>query len=196
MRQLAAIVAVLGLVSFAAAGDIDGKVVGRIDKPFSLQHPAVAWVKGIASKPATDDLVMAQHGGQFVPSFLVAIAGQTVNMPNEDDVAHNVYSLSEAKQFNLGFYAKGDHKTVTFDRPGLVEVFCVIHRFMRGKILVVPNKYYAMVAADGSFHIRNVPAGTFTLTLWTEGVAPLAQEVTISDDGKPLSVRVSLPKVR
>jgi hypothetical protein len=136
---------------------------------------------------------MARHGGQFVPSFLVVVAGQTVSMPNEDEVAHNVYSLSTTKQFNLGYYARGEHKTVTFDRPGLVEMLCVIHSFMRAKILVVPNKYYATVAADGSFHIRNVPAGTFTLTFWTDGVAPFGQEVTVPEGGKPLIIRISSP---
>jgi len=133
---------------------------------------------------------MAQRAGQFVPVFLVVVAGQTVSMPNEDDVAHNVYSLSAAKQFNLGYYAKGNRKTVTFDRPGLVEVMCVIHSFMRAKILVVPNEYFATVAADGSFHIRSVPAGTFTLTVWTEGGAQFGQAITVPEGGKPLLVRV------
>ena len=75
-------------------------------------------------------------------------------MPNDDDVAHNVHSLSATEQFDLGFYAKGAKKTVTFERPELVEVHCVIHSFMSGKILVVPNRYYAIVVADGTFHIR------------------------------------------
>jgi plastocyanin len=195
MRQVAlAIVALFSLVSFAAGGTIDGKIVGRIDKPFSPQHPAVVWLEGIMTQPASDGApVMARHGGQFVPSFLVVVAGQTVSMPNEDEVAHNVYSLSTTKQFNLGYYARGEHKTVTFDRPGLVEMLCVIHSFMRAKILVVPNKYYATVAADGSFHIRNVPAGTFTLTFWTDGVAPFGQEVTVPEGGKPLIIRISSP---
>jgi plastocyanin len=195
MRQMAlAAVAVFGLASFAAAGDIDGQVVGRSDRPFYPPHAAVVWLEGIASKPAgSAELVMAQRGGQFVPNFLVVVSGQTVSMPNQDDIAHNVYSLSAAKQFNLGFYAKGDRKTVTFERPGLVEVDCVIHSFMRGKILVVPNKYYATVATDGSFHIRNVPAGTFTLTFWADGLAQFSQPVTVSEHGKSPVVRVALP---
>ena len=187
-----AILAVLSLVSFAAAGNIDGKIVGRIDKPFSPQHPAVVWLEGIASTPVSDtELVMAQHGGQFVPSFLVVVAGQAVNMPNLDEVAHNVYSLSSAKQFDLGFYAKGDPKIVTFDQPGLVEVLCVIHSSMRARVLVVPNRYFATVAADGSFHIRNVPAGTFTLTFWADGTTLTRQQVSVPEGSKSLFIQVS-----
>lgn len=197
MRHVAlAAVAVFSLVSLAAAGDIDGQVVGRTDRPFSPPHSAVVWLEGITAKPANNaELVMAQRGGQFVPNFLVVVSGQTVSMPNQDDIAHNVYSLSAAKQFNLGFYAKGDHKAVTFDRLGLVEVYCVIHSFMRGKILVVPNKYYSTVAADGTFHIRNVPAGKFTLTFWAEGVAQHSQPVTVSEHSISPTVRVALPNV-
>jgi len=187
-----AAVAVFGFAPLASAGDIDGKVIGRTF--LNPQQPAIVWLEGITTPPADKpDLVMAQHGGQFVPPFLVVTVGQTVNMPNEDDVAHNVYSVSAAKQFNLGFYAKGDHKSVTFDRPGLVEVLCVIHNFMRAKILVVPNKFYAKVSADGSFHIRSVPAGTFTLTFWADAIPQIGQQVTVPEGGKPVVVHLVSP---
>jgi plastocyanin len=193
MRQIALeIVIFFGLVSLASASNIDGKIVGRLF--LDPLHPAVVWLEGLTTGPASNtESTMAQHGGQFVPAFLIVVQGQTVSMPNEDEVAHNVYSLSDAKQFNLGFYAKGDRRSVTFDRPGLVEVACIIHNFMRAKILVVPNKYYAKAATDGSFHIRNVPAGTFTLKFWTDGVAPISQDVTVPEGSKPLIVRVSVP---
>ena len=137
---------------------------------------------------------MAQSGGRFVPSFLIVVAGQTVSMPNEDQVAHNVYSLSPVKRFNLGFYAKGDVRTVTFDRPGLVDVLCVIHNFMRAKILVVPSPYYSMIAGDGSFHIRNIPPGTYTLRFWSEGMSPFRQFVTVPQDTKVVTVSVPWPQ--
>jgi plastocyanin len=193
MRRLAlVIIAVFSFAPLASAGDIDGRLIGRTF--LNPQQPAIVWLEGITTSPSNkQDLVMAQHGGQFVPPFLVVTVGQTVNMPNEDDVAHNVYSSSTPKQFNLGFYAKGDHKSVTFDRPGLVAVLCVIHNFMRAKILVVPNKFYARVSADGTFHIRNVPAGTFTLAFWADGVSQITQQVTVPESGKPVIVRLALP---
>ncbi len=188
------LVAVVGLVSIAAAGDIDGKIVGWSRNLPSPQHPAVVWLEGIPTKLASkNEPVMAQHGGQFIPSFLIVVAGQTVAMPNEDEVAHSVYSLSPAKQFDLGYYAKGDLKTVTFDRPGMVEVLCLIHTFMRARILVVPNSYYATLKPDGTFRLRNVPAGTFTLTFWADGITPFSQQVTVSEGVKQVSVRVSWP---
>jgi plastocyanin len=186
------LIAVIGLTSLAVAGDINGKILGWSHKS-SPQQPAVVWLEGIQGKPSAHESVMAQHGGQFVPPFLIVVAGQTVTMPNEDDVAHNVYSRSVAKPFDLGYYAKGELKTVTFDRPGLVEVFCLIHSFMRAKILVVPNPYYATIEEDGTFRIRDVPAGTFTLSSWAEGMTSFSQEVTVPQEAKAVKVTLSWP---
>jgi len=188
---LLALVSVLGLASVAAGENIDGTIEGWPAQSLASQRPAVVWLEGV-KMPATSKKkpVMSQRGGQFVPSFLVVVAGQSVEMPNEDEVAHNVYSISDAKSFNLGYYAKGELKAVTFDRPGMVDVLCLIHSFMRAKILVVPNPYYSMVAADGSFHIHNAPTGRFVLTFWGEGMAPSSQEITVPAGSKPISVQL------
>jgi plastocyanin len=186
-----ALVSVLGLASAAAGGNIDGTIEGWSEEPHSSRLPAVVWLEGV-NMPATNkkDPVMTQRGGQFVPSFLVVVAGQSVDMPNEDEVAHNVYSVSDAKSFNLGYYAKGELKAVTFDRPGMVDVLCLIHSFMRAKILVVPNPYYSLVAADGSFHIHNAPTGRFVLAFWGEGITSSVQEIAVPAGSKPISVQL------
>lgn len=180
--------------SAAAAGDIVGKVTNWPRLAAGSPRQGVVWLQGIPPKAASKvQPVMAQRGGQFVPSFLIVVAGQTVSMPNEDDVAHSVYSVSQAKTFNLGFYARGDPKSVTFDRPGVVEVACIIHRSMRAQILVVPNAYFAVVAPDGSFRIRNVPAGSFTLTFWSDGMPSASQGVTLPEGAKSASINLIVP---
>jgi len=198
MKQvLLALVCALGIASEAAGGNIEGTIGEWSADPGSSsspRHAAVVWVDGLEiPAKSKKDLVMAQRGGQFVPAFLVVVAGQTVDMPNQDEVAHNVYSVSDAKRFNLGYYAKGEPKGVNFDRPGLVDVFCLIHHFMRAKILVLPNPYYSTVAADGSFHIRNIPAGQYTLSFWGEGMAPYSQEITVPAGSKAIAVRLPSP---
>jgi hypothetical protein len=67
---------------------------------------------------------------------------------------------------------------------------------MRAQILVVPNSYYATVAADGTFRIRNVPPGTFSLTFWSDGMASFAQVVTVPEDGKLVTVRFTWTNFR
>lgn len=193
MRQFAlALISILGLASTSAAGNIDGVIEGWPADSLSSQRPAVVWLQGLQSPaPNKNGPVMMQRGGRFIPSFLVVVAGQSVSMPNEDEVAHNVYSTSPAKEFDLGYYAKGDLKTVTFDRPGIAELRCQLHDFMSAEILVVPNPYYARVAPDGSFHMSNAPAGKFILAFWGDGMASYNQEVIIPAGYRSVMVRLS-----
>jgi len=71
--------------------------------------------------------VMDQRNETFVPHVLAVTVGAVVDFPNSDKTFHNVFSLSRARRFDLGRYAAGHSKSIRFDRPGLVRVFCDIH---------------------------------------------------------------------
>ena len=170
-----------GMASEARAGDIVGKAGGS----GTPGADCVVWVDGIEAPPAsTEPLQISQKGVQFKPSFLVAVKGQLVNMPNDDDVAHNVFSYSPAKKFNLGIYPKGESRSVTFDQTGLVDIFCSIHRNMNAKVFVVPNRYYAQSKIGDSYVIGGVPAGNYHLKMWVKDVAEQSQDVTVPESGK------------
>jgi plastocyanin len=62
--------------------------------------------------------------------------GDVVEFKNMDPFFHNVFSLSDPKLFDLGSYPQGQSKSVTFDKPGLVEVECAIHPEMKMNIEV------------------------------------------------------------
>ena len=67
------------------------------------------------------------------------------------------------KSFDLGRYAVGRSKSVRFDRPGIVRVFCDIHSHMSAFILVFAHRYFAVTDADGRYRLDNVPPGTYTV---------------------------------
>ena len=101
---------------------------------------------------------LTQRGMSFDPSVLVVVAGQEVGFPNEDPYYHNVFSYSPAKRFDLGRYTKGKSKSVVFEDPGVVQVFCDIHSDMKGTILVLQNPYFARPdPKSGGFRIPSVP---------------------------------------
>ena len=79
---------------------------------------------------------VGQKDKKFSVESLTIKKGDTVNFLNEDDVFHNVFSLSDAKLFDLGSYPKGESKSVTFDEIGVVEVECAIHPNMLMEITV------------------------------------------------------------
>ena len=57
--------------------------------------------------------------------------GETVRFINNDDFFHNVFSLSDAKLFDLGSFPQGEYRDVTFEEKGDVEVECAIHPDMK-----------------------------------------------------------------
>ena len=112
---------------------------------------------------------ISQKNAQFSPRFLTVVRGETVDMPNDDNIVHNVFSFSKAKRFNLGIYPKGKMKSVTFEKCGTIKMYCSIHRNMNATILVVPTRWYVEVDKAGRFKIPGVPAGKYRIGAWRAG---------------------------
>ena len=127
--------------------------------------------------------VMDQRNETFVPHVLAVLAGTVVDFPNSDTTFHNVFSLSKTKRFDLGRYAVGRSKSVRFDRPGVVRVFCDIHSHMNAFVLVFSHPFFDLTDTDGRFRIDQVPAGTYTVIGWYEGEARTSRPVTVQPGG-------------
>jgi plastocyanin len=127
--------------------------------------------------------VMDQRDETFVPHVLAIVAGTTVDFPNNDRTYHNVFSLSKTRSFDLGRYAAGHSKSIRFDRPGIVRVFCDIHSHMSAFILVFAHRYFAVTDDDGRYRIENVPPGTYTVVAWNEAMPLDTRRVTVPDAG-------------
>ena len=84
---------------------------------------------------------------------------------------------------DLGRYPQGESKTVRFDEVGIVDVFCEVHEFMRGAIIVTDNAFHAIRAEDGTFRIDGVPIGEHTLAFWHPDHDPAQQTVTVTSGG-------------
>ena len=128
--------------------------------------------------------VTTQKDASFDPHVLPIEVGTTVRWPNDDDIYHNVYSDSDARQFDLKFYKKERVPDVTFDKLGRVDVFCAIHTKMHCIVLVLPNAYFATADAHGRFVIKDVPPGTYRLRAWHERLPGQHKEVVVPADGE------------
>jgi len=127
--------------------------------------------------------VMDQHNETFVPHLLAIMTGTTVDFPNSDKFYHNVFSLSKPARFDLGRYAAGHSRSIRFDRPGIVRVFCDIHSHMNAFILVFGHPYFALTDQQGRYHIDNVPPGNYGVVAWNEGRASEPKPVAVPDGG-------------
>jgi plastocyanin len=124
-----------------------------------------------------------QRNETFVPHVLAIVAGTTVDFPNNDQTFHNVFSLSALKPFDLGRYAAGRSKSVRFDRPGVIRVFCDIHSHMSAFILVFAHRFFAVTDDDGRYRLDNVPPGTYTVIAWNESTPNDSRRVVVPESG-------------
>lgn len=129
--------------------------------------------------------VVTQRDGQFEPHVLPIVVGTEVEWANEDDIFHNVFSMSDACGFDLGLYKRGEGaKKVVFTLPGRVDVFCSIHTKMSCIVLVLPNPWFALAAANGRYTLPDVPAGTYRLKAWHERLPAQIREVVVPEKGE------------
>ncbi len=131
-----------------------------------------------------------QINQSFEPHVLGVPVGATVDFPNGDLVYHNVFSYSKPKKFDLGYYGKGKSKNVTFDRPGIVQVFCDIHSTMSAYVLVVDTPFVTQPDENGDYVISNVPSGNYTLKVWHPDLGDRTVKAAVGDGVTKLDVQI------
>jgi plastocyanin len=166
------------------AGSVRGRV--RVDVQGSKiadAGPLVAYLEplGGAPSPPVPSAVpkIYQKDARFSPKFLAIAAGQSVAMPNDDAIYHNVFSYSTPNDFDLGLYPAGESRSVTFRHPGVVRTYCSIHESMSGTIFVAPTRHFGVMKASGDFEIRDVAPGRYKLTTWCERLPAVTREIVV-----------------
>lgn len=183
-RLFVLVVIIAGLTASAWTADIEGKVTG-------MKGKSVVYVDAIAGKtfPAPKEHpVIDQKGLVFAPHVVVVQQGTTVDFLNSDNVAHNVFwpSVGGDKKStkNLGTWPKGEKRSFTFDKPGVVPLLCNVHPDMAGYLVVSPTPYFAETDDSGNYKIKDVPDGSYTVTVWHEGAKNQSKPVTVAGGGK------------
>ncbi len=143
---------------------------GEPIQSYRLAELAVVYIEDAGVRaptpPPAEHPRLNQFQMVFRPLVLAVSAGTTVDFPNNDNLFHNVFSYSQPKEFDLGRYPRGDMRSVRFDKPGTVNVFCDIHSYMYATILVFDHPYFAVCDDDDNFAIPAVPEGHYTLAYW------------------------------
>ena len=178
------------------AAAVSGRVELRDSKDAQVRKKkdysgVVLWLDAVeaASAAAPANLLparMVQKDKTFTPHLLAIRTGTAVDFPNFDPIFHNAFSNYDGKTFNVGLYPPGSSRSVRFNRPGVVRVFCNIHASMSAVIVVLNTPYFTMSHKDGSFEIPAVPAGDYRLRLFHERATPatldeLERRVTVGD---------------
>jgi plastocyanin len=124
---------------------------------------------GPTPKPrATRVKAVIQKDKRFMPHVLAVPLGSTVEFRNEDELFHNVFSLSKPNDFDLGLYKSGAQREQVFTTSGPVQLLCNIHAAMNGWLYVSDSPWFAQADAQGRFTLKAVPAGSYEVEVWHE----------------------------
>ncbi len=111
--------------------------------------------------------VLDNKNCRFDPHAIFVRTGQSLELKNSDDVGHNCHIITFRNEQNINL-ARNDSVTIKFTdadkSPG--NVVCDIHKWMDAVILIRDEPYAAITGPDGSFEIRNIPAGTWRFQFW------------------------------
>ncbi len=124
-----------------------------------------------------------QHGCQYNPKVFGIQTNQPLEIMNSDDTLHNVHALPTASQsFNLGMPIKGMKLKKSFAKPEvMVKIKCEVHPWMSAYAGVLDHPFFAVSGDDGSFTIKGLPAGKYTIEAWHEKYGTQTQEITVAD---------------
>lgn len=149
-----------------------------------LKNVVVRIAKGAPAGAApTGEAVMDQNGCAYKPRVVVAQAGQPVLIKNSDLTLHNVHTYKgPATLFNMAQIQGMAPLKKKFPTVGDVVKFkCDVHPWMTGYVVVTDNPYFAVTGDDGSFEIKGVPAGSYTVEIWHEKYGTQTKSVTVAD---------------
>ena len=128
-----------------------------------------------------------QKGREFQPFLTVILVGDTLQYLNDEDkeIDHNIYSLSDIANFDLGLGSKGTVLEHTFARQGNLNFFCSVHKMMEGRVIILPTRFFSILEQPGSFILTDVPPGKWKINIFVlhKRFKGLPKEINIKAKG-------------
>jgi plastocyanin len=133
------------------------------------------------SAPAAP-VVIDQEGCRYKPHSMGVQVGQGIEIRNSDPLLHNIKAKpTKNRGFNISQPRAGMKTTRTFTAPEVMVPFeCNVHGWMNAYVGVLPHPFFATTGADGSFSIKGLPPGTYTIEAWHEKYGVQSATVTVA----------------
>jgi plastocyanin len=134
--------------------------------------------------------VLHQKNCMYDPHVMALMTGQPFEVQNNDPTMHNVHPMPKRNRQWSNSQPAGSaalHETFTHSEFAM-PVLCNVHPWMRSTVFVFDHPYFAVTSKDGSFQLKNLPPGTYTIEAWHESMGTQDQAVTIAPhDSKMIS---------
>lgn len=126
-------------------------------------------------------VVVDQRGCMYEPHVVALMINQKLEVKNDDQATHNVHALpTDNPEWNESQPIGAQPIIQTFAQPEMaIPIRCNVHPWMKAYVFVFKYPYYAVTGEDGTFKIKDLPSGTYTLEVWQEKYGVEDQTVTI-----------------
>ncbi|MFQ5482723.1 MAG: hypothetical protein ACE5ER_08185 [Nitrospinaceae bacterium] len=152
----------------------------------------VVWLSGknakkLKGEPGTYQL--NQTRCQYEPHILPMMQGSELEIITSDPINHNIHTFSfDNDPINIMF-TPGQEHAQEFDEPEPIKVECDLHGWMKAWIFVTPNPYFALSKKGGTYVIKDVPPGKYTLNFWHETLGEISRKVVVPDESLKLDMK-------
>ena len=144
----------------------------------------------------TTPVTIDQKDCRYHPHVFGIQVGQPLEIVNSDPTLHNIHAVAKSnREFNNGQPIQGMKTTHTFTAPEVMVPFkCDVHGWMNAYVGVLPHPFFAVTDASGTFSLKGLPAGTYTIEAWHEKMGTQTQSVTVgATDAKEIAFTFKAP---
>lgn len=128
-----------------------------------------------------EDVVIDQKGCTYHPHVLGLVAGQKLRIKNSDPTNHNIHPMpAQNREWNTSMPPGAADLVQEFARAEvMIPVKCNVHPWMKSYVGVLKHPFFAVTGADGSFELKGLPPGDYTIEAWHEKYGTMQQKVTV-----------------
>jgi len=159
-----------------------------LDESLILENQSVKnvviWLEGkqakkLKNKPGA--YTIDQKKCAYYPHVLAMPKGSELKILTSDPINHNIHTYSfDNDPINIMFLPNQDY-TQEMEEPEVVKVTCDLHSWMVAYIVVTPHSYFAMTEKNGTFEIKDVPPGKYTLKVWHESLGEVSRKIQVGE---------------
>lgn len=156
---------------------------GEVNPNGTLRNAFVYVKSGAAvSYPVPKEaVVLTQNGCMYEPHVLGIMAGQELEVVSKDPTTHNIHPMpKDNPEWNQSQPPGAAPLVRRFAHPEImIPVKCNQHPWMRAYIGVTRNPFYTVTGSDGTFSIKGLPPGDYTIEVWTATFGSQDREVSV-----------------
>jgi len=155
------------------------------DKENDLENVVVYIKSGLGDRTfptPTEAVELDQTGCQYKPHVVALMVNQPLSIVNSDQTTHNIHPTpANNRDWNKSQPPGAQPIVDSFAREEVaIPVKCNVHSWMKCYIAVLKSPYFAVTKSDGTFEIKNLPPGDYTIAAWQEKYGSVEQKITVA----------------